>query len=147
MFPVVPMNVTGTKRPKLMGERLQNLPWPGEDRTSRMQSGRSMSLEVWQHRRMTFWLVLQRGLQEVTGRTHGLRKPSSPQMLRSFTPHSGALSSSPRLGSQICRGPGVLPSEEGKFQPGQVEPELHPVPLRLLSPPPPTLSGPGLDRR
>lgn len=56
-------------------------------------------------------------------------------------PHSEALNSSsqpssPRDTAQVATPgrPRVLPSEEGETQPNQVEPELHPPLLRLLSP-------------
>lgn len=104
-----------------------------------------MSLEVCQPRRMTYWLVLQRGLQDVAGRPHGLRRPIGPKMLRRFTPRSGTLSSSSQPGSRRCRGPGVPPSE-GELRSSQEGPELHPALLTLLSPLT-TLSGPGREGR
>lgn len=148
MFPVVPINRIGTERQKL-GRQITE---PAQSLAAQAQSEPRAEWEL----RGTGGVPAEAGdllagaTERPTGsgrRTHGFREPASPKMSRGFMPHSGALSSSPQPGSQTFRGPGVLPSEEGKIQPSQVEPELHPAPLGLLSPPPPTLSGPGLDGR
>lgn len=85
--------------------------------------------------------------RETYRRWQGRPAATGPTMLRGFTPCSGALRSSPQHSSQTRRGPGLLPSAGGETQPRQVGPRLRPAPLRLLPPPPPTLSGPGLDGR
>lgn len=114
--------------------------WLGKDRTS---SGRSASLEVCQQRRMTWWLVPQRDLQEVAGRAHDHWPHDVEGLHASFRcPEVFAPAWQPDpqgpWSPAICRGRGP---------PRQVGPRLHPAPLQLLPPPPPTPSGPGLDGR